>query len=150
MLHHYCVIIMCASCRLYILRNLRRSGCDARTMKDVYQAVIRPVLLYAFASFCNASKGLLSLLCKAQKRAMKIIYGGNFSLILTVEILTTAETQCLKLFHNIEQDPNHPLRSLFDSRKPSRRNPSLFAGPKTRTARFYNLYQILQMTFHVV
>ena len=62
-----------ASQRLFILRNLRRSGCSLSLMLKCYYSFIRSLLLYGFPSFCNIPDCLLVKLKRVEKRALRIM-----------------------------------------------------------------------------
>ena len=52
---HFDFVSRKAAKRLFVLRNLKRSGCPDHLLFKTYSGFIRPLLTYAFASFCNAS-----------------------------------------------------------------------------------------------
>ena len=67
-----------ASSRLFLLKQLKRSGVVTNDLLHFYMSVIRPVLEYACPVWHNSltfeqSKRLEFI----QKRALKIIYGGD-------------------------------------------------------------------------
>lgn len=133
---HINFVVKKASRRIFIIRNLRRAGCDPNTMFMCYVAFIRSVLLYAFPCFCNATDYVLNNLLRVERRVLKII-GTNLE--RDVDILQTADHSCRKLFKRIVESDVHPLRELF-SLRPScnysiRRKCHLFP-PRAKTRRF--------------
>ena len=123
-------IVRKASKRMFVLRNLRRSGCDVHTMRQVYHCVIRSILLCSFPTFCNMPEYLFEKLRKIERRASRII-GQPFDL----ELDQVADALCGRLFDKILKSPNHALRELFLPRQPTPRNPCVLRPPLTRTKR---------------
>ena len=53
---HICNQVKKACKRIFIIRNLKRAGCEEKVLLNVYNALIRSVLLYCYPCFCNAPK----------------------------------------------------------------------------------------------
>lgn len=102
--------------RLYIIRNLRRSGCPPCLMLQCYYAFIRSLLLYGFPSFCNVPQYLFNRLSRIEKRALKIIFGGNVP-SSQVFLPTKANAACETLFSSVVSLRDHPLRCIFSARR---------------------------------
>ncbi len=131
---HVCNQIKKACKRIFIIRNLKRSGCDGNVIFNVYIALIRSVLLYSYPCFCNAPKYLHDMLHKVEKRVLSII-----SMNLVSEdrnILSAAGNLCTSLFYNVLRANEHPLRELFMARQPTARNPCVLRRPRMKTKRF--------------
>lgn len=122
-----------ASRRLYVIRNLRRSNCSNDVMRKVYCAIMRPIMLYAFPCFCNAAKIHLNNFSKVEKRADRLMQN---CLAKSDNINTAGEDMCRRFFEKIIRNDNHPLRTIFDSREPTRRNVLSLKKPMARTKRF--------------
>ncbi|MEL7309703.1 MAG: reverse transcriptase domain-containing protein, partial [Pseudomonadota bacterium] len=99
-----------ASQRLFILRNLRRSGCPLSVMLKCYFAFIRSVISYAFPCFCNMPSYLFSKLKRVEKRALRIM-GCNSQ--FPPCFMTFCDELCTKLFTSVVQCEDHPLREMF-------------------------------------
>lgn len=131
-LHVDCVIRK-ACRRIYVIRNLKRSGIDSCTLFQVYRSLIRSVITYSYPCFCNAAQFLHDDMNKVEKRVFKLIFGSSF-------YHDTLEQACLKLctnlFNEIVNCDFHPLRPLFNYRNPTPRNPSILRPPTAKTCRF--------------
>ena len=120
--------------RIFIIRNLKRSGCDEKVIFNVYTALIRSVLLYCYPCFCNAPQYLHDMLLKVEKRVLKIVSKDFVS--DCANILNAADNQCSALFKNVLTASEHPLRELFLPRLPTSRNPCNLRRPRIKTKRF--------------
>ena len=118
--------------RIYIIRNLRRAGCDPSLIFKVYVALIRSCLLYAIPSFCNLPKCLVSKLLSVEKRAKRIIADFSFP----SDILSSIDSVCTRLFDNIHNHSDHPMRIMFDTRNSRTRNQCTLRPPTAKTKRF--------------
>ena len=123
-------VVSKASKRMFILRNLRRSGCSVDTMRLVYCCLIRSVLLYAFPAMYNLPACLYDKLRKVEKRASRII--GH---PLNTDLEQSADAICNKLFNKVTKSLDHSLHELFLHRDPTSRNPCVLRPPLTRTRR---------------
>jgi hypothetical protein len=126
-------VVSKASKRIFVLRNLKRSGCEPNILLHVYKTLVRSVLSYAYPCFCNAPKYLHESLLKVEKRAFRIIFNRSFH-------EDNFEHACIKLcqnlFNKIVTLESHPLRSLFLPRAPTPRNVCPLRPPITKTSRF--------------
>ncbi len=122
--------------RLFIIRNLRRSGCPPCLILESYKAFIEPLLLYGFPSFCNVSQYLFNRLCRIERRVLKIIYCHDVH-SPQVSLRGRANSLCEKLLTSIEKCCDHPLRCMFaaPSSRATRSNRSL-VKPFAKTKRF--------------
>ena len=107
---HFDFILKKAAKRLFVLRNLKRSGCPSNTLFRVYTGLVRPLLTYSYPSFCNAPRYLLNRLVSFEKRAFRIMGLDHSS---HMSVIDFGESLCSNLFHSIERTKNHPLRSMF-------------------------------------
>lgn len=131
---HVDSIVKKASQRLFILRNLRRSGCSLSLMSQCYFAFIRSVLLFAFPCFCNLPSYLFSNLKRVEKRAFRIMgCEGNSPTPLS----TVTANVCTKLFTSICRADEHPLREMFaPGSNRFTRSCSFIRPPRSKTVRF--------------
>ena len=130
---HINKIVKKASKRMFILYNLKRSGCSDQLMFLSYCAYIRSVLLYAFPAWCNVPSSLTWKLRVVERRVMRIINSSN----AFPSLFDVAEKTCLKLMRSIASFETHPLRVMFKSRSVTHtRNRQHLIGPFTKTSRF--------------
>lgn len=126
-----------ANKRIFIVRNLRRSGCPPHLILLAYYSFIRSVLLYAFPCVCNAPNYLLSRLLKIEKRVFRIIGCHSPS----VSLFEAAHKSCVKMMTSIEKCSDHPLRVMFNPRNvSSTRASSTLQRPFAKTSRFGNSF----------
>ena len=123
--------------RIFVLHNLKRSGADSSSLVCVYNAIIRPTLLYGFECFCNAPERAFKQLKRVENRVLRIIGPDRTDL---KDLISHAEDLCVSLFEKIKADDLHPLRELFESRNPTPRNKNPLRKPRTRTKRFGNSF----------
>ena len=124
-----------ASKRMFVLRNLRRSGCPVQIMHLVYSCLVRSVLLYAFPAFCNIPEYLYDKIRRVERRAARIV-GQPFN----VDLVQSADALCNRLFDKVIRSADHSLRELFLCRQPTIRNPCVLRPPLTRTKRLKNSF----------
>lgn len=129
--HVECVLTK-ARKRIFVLRNLRKSGCPSHIMFQTYCALIRSLLLYAYPCFCNIPNRLEDKLTRFERRCFRIIGNDNFPSFLSV-----SRSLCLRLFQKVAMHDDHPLRELFLLRLASRtRSNRTLVPPRRRTKRF--------------
>ena len=141
---HVLELVKKASCRLYFLRQLKRSQIMPAELILFYITCIRSILEYACPVFHRALPGYLSEdLERLQKRALRIIYPGmSYNRALEFSGLPTLfkrrEEISSKLFNEVVGDPGHTLHKLLPSKNPAnyflRRNRN-FALPLCKTNR---------------
>ena len=133
---HVCNQLKKACKRIFIIRNLKRSGCDGKVIFNVpvYIALIRSVLLYSYPCFCNAPKYLHDMLYKLEKRVSRIV--STDFVAEGPNILSVADNLCASLFDSVVKADEHPLRELFMVRQPTARNPCVLRRPRMKTKRF--------------
>lgn len=134
---HVSYIVSKASRRIFIIRNLRRSGCSSDLIFKVYVAFMRSVLLYAYPSFCNLPSYLTNRLVAVEKRVRRIIAAE-----VNQEDITQAGTKyCTNLFNSILSNPSHPLRALFEvAPSTATRSSSTLRPPFAKTKRLSNSF----------
>jgi len=105
--------------RLHILRKLR-SLLSTSSLLLVYHAIIRSVLEYACPVFVGLNKKNSDIIQRIEKRAFKIITHKSTESIATHITDTSLEQRRFylskKLWENIENDPDHVLKSLMPKR----------------------------------
>ncbi len=130
---HVTNVVRKASRRIFIIRNLKRSGCPPNTLFLAYTAFIRSVLLYGFPAFCNLSFYLMQRLERVERRIFRLIGQPD---TLRPSLIESSQDLCRKLFSQVTVNEHHPLRSLFLSRVPTARNALTLKPPFARTKRF--------------
>lgn len=108
---HINKMISKCSRRIYLLRNLKRSGCSPSLMLHAYNSLIRPILLYAYPSFCNLTKFLKDKLLRFERRIFRIVGEKN-----NISVIEAAEQTCERLFEKVCDFTEHPLRRCFSQR----------------------------------
>ena len=131
---HICNQVKKASKRIFIIRNLKRAGCDKKVLFNVYKALLRSVLLYCYPCFCNAPQYLHNLLLKVERRVLRIVSQDDDS--QHPSVICEADKFCKLLFSKVEVMYDHPLRALFNTRNPTPRNNCTLRRPRTKTKRF--------------
>ncbi|MEL7309671.1 MAG: reverse transcriptase domain-containing protein, partial [Pseudomonadota bacterium] len=130
---HVDTVIKKACKRIYIIRNLRRSGVSKELMIMSYVVFIRSVLLYGFPCFCNAPDYVLDKLSRIENRICRIINCDAMS----PQLSDAAEMMCKRMVTSIEKNPDHLLRDMFEVRCHDRtRERRSLRPPRTRTSRF--------------
>ena len=138
--NHFDYILKKASKRIFIVRNLRRSGSSVAVMLQCYFAFIRSLLIYSFPCFCNAPDYLLRKLLKLERRVFRII---GVSLPNDSSLLNAASVSCQKLFSAVLSNISHPLRDIFDpghSRLTRLSSSCPLRPPFAKTKRFANSF----------
>ena len=132
---HFDFIIKKACKRIYVVRNLRRSGVPSVFLWRSYVALIRSVLIYAYPCFCNAPQFLMNNLLRVERRVCRII---NDDSVCNPSLLQACEASCDQLFNVILQTSSHPLRKLFRTCVAPRetRTVKTFLRPFAKTKRF--------------
>ena len=65
--HAWACIRSCKACkRIYVIRNLKRSGCDAQSIMRVYRQTIQSLLVYGHPCCCNMSQSVSKHLWKSK------------------------------------------------------------------------------------
>ena len=130
-------VVKKASRRIFLIRNLKRAGCSKYVMFSAYVAFIRSVMMYCFPVFCNVSSYLFTSMERVERRVFRCM-GTDVSNY--VSLRDFAKEICERLFKTVENEENHPLRTLFVNRVPTSRNPSTLRPPFARTVRFKNSF----------
>lgn len=115
--------------RLYFLRLLRRANVEPSIIWRYYEAVIRSVICYGSAVWCNAPAYLYDSLEAIEKKA-KTIIGTDPPLPLIPFI----ERKHISIFKKISIQPEHRLRRLFLPR--ARRGRAGIVARAPRTSRY--------------
>ena len=118
--------------RIFLLRNLRRSGCPLPPMLTAYNATIRSILLYSYPCFCNLPKYLQLKLLRFEKRIFRII-GCDAKLVPS--LIDVGETMCQRLFLKVVADCSHPLRTCFVPRSSRTRDQTSLQPVLAKTVR---------------
>ena len=135
---HFDLITQKVTKRVYIIRNLRRAGCNSKLMIRCYNAFLRSLLLYAYPCFCNAPQFLLTKLLRLERRVFRIIGTPCHN-----SLIVTAEKTCRKLYLQIKSDDSHPLREMFVYRprgELSTRSFNSLLPPFAKTKRYSNSF----------
>ena len=137
---HVANILLKASKRLYLLKQLKRANVDANSLIKFYCACIRSVLEYACQAFHSGLPNYLSKqIERIQKRALKFIYpyvdyGEALEMGNLERLKDCREKLCEKLSREIEENEHHKLHGLL---------PEMNKAVHTfRTIRKYNLSTI--------
>lgn len=121
--------------RIYVLRNLKRSGCSSSVILHVYNAIIRPILIYAYPSFCNIPTYLQDKLLRFERRIFRIA-GSNGDLT----VVEAAEMMCKRLFESVVLFQSHPLRKCFTQRMTKTRASMQLQPIKAKTKRLFSSF----------
>lgn len=124
-------VISKVSRRLFVLHFMKRSNAPPEVMLKVYNALLRPLMLYCYPVFCNAPRYLLRKLEMLESRALKLCKCD----LKQASLLEMAEQMSTKLTSQIVQQTNHPLRQCFVERAITRRNTCPLRPPFARTKR---------------
>lgn len=132
---HFDFILKKASKRIFIIRNLRRSGASPSLMWRTYVALIRPILLYAFPCICNAPNFLWDKLVRVERRVCRIISDNS---VCNPSLLYAADLSGLRFFSKIAENVHHPLRKFFGTKVSHRssRSVNTLYRPFAKTKRF--------------
>ncbi len=135
---HFDRILKKAAKRIYILRNLRRSGCSEDVLWRVYISMVRPVLTYAAPSFCNAPDYLWGSLLRFERRLWRIMGIKRDELLNAQDFMNMS---CEALFSKIHENADHSMRCLFLPQcSRLSRSRLLLRPPFARTKRFQNSF----------
>ena len=146
---HIETIVLKASKRFYLLKQLQRAGVDEKHLIDFYNACIRSVVEYACEIFhSNLPIYLSDDSERIQRRAMRIIYPEmKYKEALEQGHLQSLydrrENRSVRLFEQIEKDPNHKLKALLPNLNTcvnSLRTVRKYELPLTKTDRFKNSF----------
>ena len=135
---HVDALLSKASRKLYLLIQLKRSGCSIRHLLQAYLTLIRPTLEYGCEVWHpglneELSKNLESI----QKRAVKIIlphmsYDMGLSELNLTSLKSRRRTRCQKLYSHM-QNPDHRLHSLL----PEERNIQYYLRGRSNTSHLH-------------
>jgi hypothetical protein len=140
---HVANILLTASKRLYLLKQLKRADVDTISLTKFYCNCIRSVLEYGCQAFHSSLPSYLSKeIEQIQKRAPRIIYPciymdyGEALMMENLERLKDRRERdlCEKLFREIEENEDHKLHVLLPETNKAVHN--------FRTIRKYNLPKI--------
>ena len=147
-------------CRLYFLRQLKRSNIATKDLLSFYLVCVRPITEYACQVFHNALPQYLSEdLERLQTRALRIIFPGlSFKEALNASNLHTLkerrELLTTTLFKEAVENKSHKLNKLLPpqnkcsfnlrSKRQDRQQDSLFTFHYYLHSYFCNLYLDLQ------
>jgi hypothetical protein len=126
--------------RLFLLLQLRRGGVSTCVLVQFYNAVIRPLLCYAYPAMCNMPCSLFSSIQRIETRAFKMIGCKP-----AVDLEAFTDKLCRSLLTDVARKEGHPLRVFFStsgSHGQTRRSARLAESgrsiepPFARTSRF--------------
>jgi len=111
-----------ASRRLYLLIQLKRSGCKIAHLRQVYLTMVRPILEYAapvWHSGINAEQ--TDNLERIQRRALRLIFPQDSSderlrKLKTTSLSDRRHNLCKKLYNEMK-DPSHKLNHLLPANR---------------------------------
>ena len=144
-------IIVKASQRIYLLKQLKRAGVDRESLIQFYCVCIRSILEYACQVFHSSLPGYLSdQIERVQKRVLRILFPeDSYSKALEnaglKSLFYRREELCKTLFKQIiESDGQHKLAGLLPARKINERyhfrKKHMFLMPFVKTKRFRNTF----------
>ena len=148
---HVNKITIKAARRLYLLKQLKKSGLDINDLKCFYVASIRSILEYACQVFHYGLPQYLSdAIERIQRRALRIIhpdisYQAALDKLNMVTLWERREKLCTKLFNSVVNDENHKLHNLLPPKTVNIHNlrkAKKFYIPNFRTNRFRNTFII--------
>lgn len=128
---HIEIVIKRANKRMYLIRNLKRSGCPSPILKLAYNSIIRPILLYAYPCFCNLPIRLQEKLLKFERRVFRII-GQSIS----TSIIDAGEQMCRNLFAKVSRSEDHCLFRCFTQRLTVTRKSQHLRPLRAKSVRF--------------
>ena len=140
-----------AAKRLYLMKQLKRSGLSDNDLKCFYIASIRSILEYACQVFHYGLPEYLSdQIERIQKRALRIIcpdlsYSEAIEELDMETLKTRRKGLCTKVFKSIVNDKHHKIHHLLPTKHSNTynlRNPNFFNIPRCNTNRFKNTYII--------
>ena len=143
-----------AAKRLYLTKQLKRSGLSDNDLKCFYIASIRYILEYACQVFHYGLPEYLSdQIEPIQKRALRIIcpdlsYSEAIEELDMETLKTRRKGLCTKVFKSIGNDKHHKIHHLLPTKHSNTynlRNPNFFNIPRCNTNRFKNTYIILSL-----
>lgn len=124
--------------RIFIIRNLCRSGCPADLVFKCYTAFLRSVFLFGFPCVCNAPAYLLQKIVNIEKRVMRLMCADPLRFPSFIDV---ANQMCVNLMNSIEKHECHLLRPIFVAKNVSRtRSRGALYRPLSRTTRFGNSF----------
>ena len=121
--------------RIYLILHLKRANCPTDILFMAYMSSIRPILLYAHPTFCNATDYLRERLLRVEKRIFRII--GD---VYSKSLFTFGDRLCKNLLREVTLHATHPLRQFFLDRQRVSRQQCSLRRPKTKTKRFANSF----------
>ena len=148
---HVNKITIKAARRLYLLKQLKKSGLDINDLKCFYVAPIRSILEYACQVFHYGLPQYLSdAIERIQRRALRIIhpdisYQAALDKLNMVTLWERREKLCTELFNSVVNDENHKLHNLLPPKTVNIHNlrkAKKFYIPNFRTNRFRNTFII--------
>ena len=140
-----------AAKRLYLMKQLKRSGLSDNDLKCFYIASIRSILEYACQVFHYGLPEYLSdQIDRIQKRALRIIcpdlsYAEAIEELDVETLKTRRKGLCTKVFKSMVNDKHHKIHHLLPTKHSNTynlRNPNFFNIPRCNTNRFKNTYII--------
>ena len=134
---HLDYILSKARRRIYLLHSLRQiSPLNQRLLRTVYLTMIRPVLSYAYSSWCNIAVTRFQHLIRLENRLCRMF---DFSCDENIEQFCHRSSQQLAAKSKSE---DHPLNFIYESeeRRSSLRIGNLNRKLRARTVRYKNSF----------
>jgi hypothetical protein len=128
-------------CKLiFAIVLLKRAEVCAMTLWNIYYALLRSVMVFAYPAVCNMSASLFSELAAVERKVARIIGEPP-----PVDLKSFCEKLCLNFASRIKSEPLHPLRQLFElkpvhSSLTLRRANCVLRAPRCKTSRRQNSF----------
>ena len=143
---HVSAICSKASKRLHFLRLLKRASMSIADLTHYYETIIRPIMEYACVVWhTSLTKGQNEQLERIQRRALRIIYGGDNDgrrqALSTMRPLSDRRDQLCRKFFKKLLEPTSCLHQLLpiardDDVTERLRRAKRYLAPRTRTELF--------------
>jgi len=127
---HIETVLSKANKRLYLIRNLKRSGCPPSSLLLAYTSIIRPIILYAYPCYCNLPIYLRKKILGFERRVFRIVGNSN-----DTSIVDAGESSCETLFSKVSRYSDHCLRRCFALRLTSTRKSQQLRPVRAKTVR---------------
>lgn len=121
---------------MYIVNHLKRSGVPPKSVWIAYNAFVVSIMSYAWPAVCDAANSDLKSLECLDRYAQRLCCMSNIP-----PLKERLNMRCMKLFRQVEKNPQHPLREFFTLLSDrSRRSGKTLTIPRCRTSRLRNTF----------
>ena len=124
---------------LFIILQLKRCGTKLRILWQVYFALVRSILTYAYPAVCNMPNKSFTRLTAIERRAEKIIGCPP-----PIDMSKFCNDLCVQLSHNVSKCSSHPLRTLMSVQRENtqrlRHRPSSSLPAVAKTTRLHQSF----------